>query len=286
MGEMSVVWNRGLIENRVCGCGRAFRECPMWTQVFDQAAGGMAAVDAGHMTQLRDQVFNPANLPRLRALRQYLQGSQGAPPQPLAALAGFAGEVARIYRAAAEVTGGRVLIDSSHNPLYGYLVGSIPDVEMSVVHLIRDPRAVMFSRQRRKFDPGRGKDMRTGRPAYVVGGWVLWNALSELLFRPRAGRYMQIRYEDFVTQPRTAAQKIVTWMGGDPDSLPFSSEHEVTVKPSHSVSGNPSRFELGAVTLHLDSQWKTQGHPADHALALLVTWPWLLRYNYPLSLAG
>src|SRR5439155_8900119 len=51
-GEVRFIWDRGLEENRLCGCGVRFRECPVWRSILDDAFGGVdrALVDgrAGH----------------------------------------------------------------------------------------------------------------------------------------------------------------------------------------------------------------------------------------------
>src|SRR6185503_6025734 len=48
-GELSWVWQKGLVENGKCGCGVPLRECPVWNEVFDRAFGGMDAVDGAAM---------------------------------------------------------------------------------------------------------------------------------------------------------------------------------------------------------------------------------------------
>src|ERR1700732_3473702 len=36
-GEVRYLWQRGLKENRLCGCGLTVRECPVWSKVLAQA---------------------------------------------------------------------------------------------------------------------------------------------------------------------------------------------------------------------------------------------------------
>src|SRR5205085_9431203 len=45
-GELRYVWQRGLLEDRVCGCGEPFSRCPFWSEVVDRAFGGRRGVDA------------------------------------------------------------------------------------------------------------------------------------------------------------------------------------------------------------------------------------------------
>src|SRR6185312_11260354 len=46
VGELRHIWERGVIANRLCGCGEPFHECPFWTAVGREAFGGWDAVDA------------------------------------------------------------------------------------------------------------------------------------------------------------------------------------------------------------------------------------------------
>jgi hypothetical protein len=48
------------------------------------------------------------------------------------------------------------------------------------------------------------------------------------------------------------------------------------------VSGNPNRFETGAVQLRPDVEWVGRLGRSHRALVTAVTWPLLLRYRYPL----
>ena len=43
-GELMFLWRRGLIEGRLCGCGRPLRDCDVWMHILDRAYP--AGVDA------------------------------------------------------------------------------------------------------------------------------------------------------------------------------------------------------------------------------------------------
>src|SRR3712207_9355320 len=36
-GELNFIWKHNVLEDRLCGCGRPFRECPVWTRVMDRS---------------------------------------------------------------------------------------------------------------------------------------------------------------------------------------------------------------------------------------------------------
>ena len=45
VGEVRFLWERGMLEDRTCGCGAAFSACPFWRAVLERAFGGPAGVD-------------------------------------------------------------------------------------------------------------------------------------------------------------------------------------------------------------------------------------------------
>ena len=39
IGEAQSVWQRGFIENQKCGCGKSFKACGLWIEIFNNAFG-------------------------------------------------------------------------------------------------------------------------------------------------------------------------------------------------------------------------------------------------------
>jgi hypothetical protein len=55
---------------------------------------------------------------------------------------------------------------------------------------------------------------------------------------------------------------------------------------SHTVSGNPNRFDTGAVALRQDSEWQNKMNPCDKALVTALTLPLLKHYRYQVTPKG
>src|SRR5216683_3159286 len=72
-GEIRYLWQRGMLENRLCGCSRHFMDCPFWQEVVREALGP-AAPDAQSMVKLQSRLTRVRHLPSL-ALRRDLSGS-------------------------------------------------------------------------------------------------------------------------------------------------------------------------------------------------------------------
>ncbi|HYT25684.1 MAG TPA: sulfotransferase [Actinomycetota bacterium] len=274
VGELRFVWDRNLLEDRLCGCGRPFGSCPVWSEVVGRAFGG-GAVDPHEMIRLREGAVRLRDTP--------LAATRWAERLLRPRSAGYLDVLARLYPAVAGVTGARVVVDSSKYPSYGLLLGMLPTVDLYVLHLVRDPRGVAHSLRRVKPEPvARGvfEEMQRTGPARSAVDWSLCNLLAETFARRARDRYLPVRYEDFVAEPRATVLRILGHVGEPARELPFVGERAVRLGVNHTVSGNPSRFRTGTVELRPDDEWRTRGRPAGRALVTALCLPLLARYGY------
>ncbi|WP_329108886.1 sulfotransferase [Micromonospora sp. NBC_01699] len=270
-GELRYLWRRGIVEHRPCGCGLPLTECPFWAGVLrdlpDADPAGIAA-RLGDRLRLR-------GLPAL--LRRHRRGRPPVPAHP------DDNHLTRLYASIAEHAGpGGVIVDSSKLPPYGALLGSLPDVELYVLHVVRDPRATAFSWRRRRVLDG-GDDRLMARPPVWKAAllWLVWNNATVRLWGS-SGRYLRVRYEDFVAAPADTTARIVRFVGGTPGELPFPTPDTVRLAATHSVAGNPSRHRTGVVGVVADSEWLAGLSTGAYATVTGLTGPTLRRFGYPL----
>ncbi|MDQ4107038.1 MAG: hypothetical protein M3157_07715 [Actinomycetota bacterium] len=177
-GEICYLWKHNFIENRLCGCGRPFHECPVWTKVVERAFGGPDGVDARRMIGLQRSGARTRHIPLM------LTGSRGT--ETLAnRLDGWLAYTGRLYEALRAVTDSRVIVDSSKEPAYGYALGLVPGIDLRVLHLVRDPRAAAYSWMKKKPQPD-SEDlefMHRFSPTKSAVLWDAWNAAAEALWR-------------------------------------------------------------------------------------------------------
>jgi hypothetical protein len=271
VGEVRFLWERGIEQDRTCGCGEAFSACPFWQAVLARAFPD--GVDPGRMRALLDRGTRARRIPALlgRSRRRRFVRRD---------LAELTTALGALYTAIADVSGARVVVDSSKLPTYGAVLGEVPGIDLRVVHLVRDPRATAYSWLRTKALPDRpGADMQRQSPLHSSALWTLWNAMAEV-FWGRSPRATRVRYEDFVRAPRPTIARIVARADEPPEDGPFVSETEVELTPAHGVAGNPSRFTTGRVALRADDAWRTEMRPADRRTVTSVTWPLLRRHGY------
>jgi len=273
-GELNFIWRHNVLENRLCGCGRPFRECPVWTRVMDQAFGGMDGVDPRAIMRLQNLGTRTRHIPMMLTGRGRRSLAQRLEKLLIA--------YGRLYEAIGAVTGSRVIVDSSKEPAHGFAMSMVPGVDFYALHLLRDPRAAAYSWSKKKPQPDTdARDfMVRFSPAKSSALWDSWNASAEALWRRVPDRYLRLRYEDFVADPRECFEKILALVGEPDAGPPLVGEREVKLGVSHTVSGNPNRFETGAVELRTDREWTSRMKPRDKALVTVLTLPLLKHYGY------
>jgi len=279
-GELTYLWERGLLESRRCGCGQVIPSCELWSDVLRRSFGDdfAATVDARYMVQAqRDEV-------RVRHTWQLLKRPADRLPQD-AALRRYSEAMLSLYQQIATVTRARVVIDSSKRPSDAALLRLLPGVTPYYVHLVRDPRAVAYSWARKKaqLDRDRPALMSPHSVLDSTVSWLSWNLAAEALRKHAgAGHFSLVRYEDFVSQPHAVLERILDLVGESGASVPLSEDKAAELSTNHTVSGNPDRFSTGKVKLREDREWRTKQATTDRLLTTLVALPLLHRYDYAL----
>ena len=275
-GEIRDLWQRGLVENRLCGCGIAFRECPFWSAVGQEAFGGWDRVDVAHVLALSRSIDRHSRIPLLVAHATW-------PPFDRR-LREFLGTLERLYRAIAVVGGTRVIVDSSKAPSTAFVLRAMPALDLRLIHLIRDSRGVAYSWNKkvvRPDTPGRTVYMHRYQPARNGMRWVTRNLQMEMLGR-LGHPEVRVRYEHAVTAPRLELERIVEMLDEriDPEAYAFIADGRVRLGVNHTVMGNPVRMHQGSLQLRLDDEWRSAMSPRQRRIVSLLTKPLLRRYGY------
>ncbi len=273
-GELRYLWDRGLRQNQLCGCRVPFRSCPFWVEVMADAFGSFEAADALDTVAWADALDRVRYVPLLTCPRLRPVGFR-------AALTEYGDAMTRLYGSIMSLSGADVVIDSSKDPSYAFLLEALGSFDLSVLHLVRDSRAVAYSWTRDRIRPEIHWAVEHMKRLSPLQTAMIWNA-NHLLFEAlgRGGpRYLRLRYEDFVDDPDGAIATVVACADRPARSGP------PPIEPSdggwnHSISGNPVRFDARPLRIALDDEWETRLGPQDRRLVTLVTAPLLRRYGY------
>lgn len=271
VGEMRYLWERGVTENHLCECGAPFDRCEFWTEVLAAAYGTKARWVSDEVRALSSQVD------RIRRIPQALANAGG---QYRESTRRYAQLVTPLYDALARVADTDLLIDSSKDPSYLYLLSKLDTLRLEPLHLVRDPRAVAYSWTRTRRRPEihwQEQYMRTIRPRRAALIWLEYNTAIEIFMARRKSR-SRLRYEDFTTDPDRMITRVCRTAG--------LTEKASAMRGSrgHSLSGNPMRFDRRPLVVSLDNEWEV-GLPARaQRVVTALTLPLLHRYQYATNL--
>ncbi|GIH25375.1 sulfotransferase family protein [Acrocarpospora phusangensis] len=263
------LWRRGVQADEPCGCRQPFAQCPFWHKVGERAFGGWRPAKAERLQELRVKVDRTRRVP-VFALGLISREAQ---------LTEYVASYHRIYAAAAEIVNGRVVVDSSKHASLAYCLSAIMDLQ--VVHVVRDPRAVAASWRKRVARPEDGAPMARWTPVRTALHWLVQNLAFEML-RVKGVPVLRVHYEDLVEEPTRTLRRLADRLDlayGEGD-LDFITGHEARLGVAHTVSGNPMRFAVGRIRFR-----ENHAHlPLPHRWAVtLITLPFLLRYGYRLT---
>jgi hypothetical protein len=275
VGELNYIWSRGLVENRQCGCGVGVRECSFWQEVFGDAYGGIDKVDLADVLKTKALIERTRTLPRLLNQNRSKQLSER--------FERYKHILAALYGSIAKVSRADVIVDSSKAPQYAYLVDMIPEIDLRTIHLIRDSRAVAYSKRRKRIDPSFASQTVYLNQENIISSSVIWNVVHSILFsRPPGSQSISLRYEDFVADPGKALGDISKLMSGRTSCSPHARDHFEVTHQNHTVSGNPVRFKAN-VKITPDMEWITKMPASNRALVTALTLPVLLRAGYSIA---
>jgi hypothetical protein len=278
VGELIDLFRRVAPQNERCGCGQPFASCPFWAQVGAGAFGGWDSGLLRATHQLQRRVARQRHLPRLLAARFAGQDFRDA-------INSYGETYARLYRAIAAQAGASYVVDASKWPVQA-LALFLAGLDVRVIHLVRDVRGVAHSMA--KPDVARphataGTDvMWHVGPASAAARWVACQSEADLL-RRRGITVARLRYEDFVRQPRrsiTDALGALT-VPATASQLAHIADGRISLGTSHGLSGNPSRFAGGEVTLRVDETWRDEMSRRDRAVVTAISLPQMIRHRRP-----
>ncbi len=268
-GELKAT-NLGDVDRYLCSCGTAIRRCSFWTRVHAEMENRGVSFDiADARTDIRAaptpytrRLLKP--LHRGRLLECVRDAGLALSPAWRHHLARTQQRNEALVGTVAAITGARVVIDSSKVALrLKYLLRN-PGLDVRVIRLIRDGRAVALTYvdparfadasdpSRRGGGTGRARDEEKLPLADAAHEWRRSNEEAEhVLAGLHRGRWMQVRYEDVCMDTENTLRRLFAFLGVDPDRAQRGFR-----SVEHHVIGNGMRLDLTS-EVRLDDRWRS-----------------------------
>jgi hypothetical protein len=257
-------------DRRRCSCGETVFSCPFWSRV--KARWARMVDDDGAVKQLDLQRrFEDSHLSWLRLLSNGLS--------PGSTFKRYQDGTQALLRVVQETGGKDVLVDSSLRPRRAMALSLNPNIELYLIHMVRDGRGVMWSLMK----PNKQTTTRTYTPAppmRVIRYWISANLQSTFVFnRVRKDRRLLMRYEDFAIDPSGTLARIGELVGMDFSRLLVGPAVTPTESQRHTVGGNRVRMQK-SIEIRSDFAWK-EHLQERHKKLFWRTAGWLAkRYGY------
>ena len=266
-GELHFLWKNaaGRGANSRCGCGLELTQCPIWSQLIatGRTTGYPARAWADTVVGRQRAYVRTRHTWRVLSRGLHCDGIRE-----------HAALMAQTYRAIADLTAARVIVDTSKIGGEAALLPQLAGITPYFVHLVRDPRAVAQSWSQPK------DYCYVMSSARSTAYWHGFNLASRAITRRYPDQSCFLRYEDFISRPAAAIAALLRMCDIDPAANPMDGRL-IELHTNHTVTGNPDRFRTGATIIReLDDSWRTHLSGPAKLTAATLSWPMFRQYGY------
>ncbi|MGH8583955.1 MAG: sulfotransferase family protein [Gammaproteobacteria bacterium] len=244
--------------NGLCACGATANACTFWEAVRLRWEEKVGDGRVQELIALQDRYERMRSLPTL--LCETLWSSPN--------FHRYAELVGALYSAIRDVSGKNVIVDSSKFPARAYALLRMPGIDVRLLHLVRDGRAVIWSCKRNPNTDLEGNVLDHNPSAVArntVTQWLMINLACDILARLARGRAVRIRYEDFALDPSSVLGKIGEIAGLDLSRISEGLAHGQDMNVGHTIAGNRVRMQR-TVRLAGDLEWRDKLPAEDRGL--------------------
>jgi hypothetical protein len=277
MGEMFIAPSHNTADY-LCSCGEPIGRCAFWRRVSDEmAARGIPFDIRTAETSLSAAPYGPLGR---RVVWAEPRGPllEGIRRSAFALLPGVRRELDRriaINRHLAEVvldlSEARVFVDATKRPGRALLLRRDPRIDLRMIHLVRDGRAVARSEVRNL-----GRTVEDGARSWAA----LLRRSEELRRLVQPERWLTVRHEDLCRDPHGTLARIFDFLQVSPDDQ--SGDLRDIRAGDHHIIGN--RMRLSRISeIRLDERWRTELPPDQVRAIERIAGRELARYGYAIG---
>lgn len=271
VGEMFIAPSYNL-DGYPCSCGEPIERCAFWREVaremeargipFDIRSGD-TSLTAGPYGSLGNRVVWAE--PRGPFLEMVRNAALTCLPRVREELDRRLEVNRQLAEVVMDLRNAQVFVDATKRPGRALLLRRRPDIDLKIIHLVRDGRAVARSTIR-----------NLGRT--VEDGALSW--LGSLRHADRLRRlfpedhWMVLRHEDLCRDPRHALAGVFRFLGVSPDRTVGDFRAS-----DHHIIGNRMRLSRTS-EIRLDERWRTEMNPDQIRTVERIAGSELRRYGY------
>lgn len=260
-GELWSLFSDDADKTGNCSCGVDVDSCDFWSEVKRQYLQERKdeSLVRSHMLRTKTDKFGSL----LRQLVGFRHSNIKA----------YEDDTRSIYKVISEISNREVIIDSTKLVGRAFNLCRIKELDVHVVHLVRDGRGVVWSRLR---DLKRDPSLKRHGPIESIINWVIKNAFGLIVGRLYPERYLRVRYEDLVANPEKEVNRIASILGASKIA-----DSSILLRAGHQIGGNLSaRTGKSVKKLKLDEEWKVMLPLRYKCIFRLLSFPILKKLGY------
>jgi len=263
-GELTNLFGE-LIDNNKCSCQKNYYECDFWTQVLHNNK---------QFSSKENQKKAKQTTLQMESLTNFNQN-----------ITDYCDLWRELLKSISEISGKKIIVDSSKTNRKTwnriFLFGKC-GFNLKIIHLVRDPRAVMWSVIRgcnKRMEAGARSTKYPGGMTRGILGWIVSNMSVEFMkYAFPSLDILLVKYEDFVVDPQNELKKIGLFLNVNMECLCKYIEFDLPFESGHGVSGNRMRRKT-IIRLKKDAEWIDHLPKYLKTLAL-ISYPLMKKYGY------
>jgi hypothetical protein len=180
-----------------------------------------------------------------------------------------------LFSLISEISGRSFVGDVTHNTGYAELLCRIRDIDLFLIHVLRDGRGVVYSGLRRDYRAGLldryGRD-HVRKVIKLSRRWSRQIAMLARLERQLGPKAVRLHYEELCKEPRAALQAVGDCLGLDFDMIGATLGNGGSFKPiPHMLRGNIRLRTTKDIVLRQDAAYLTEMRWLDRGIFRLVS---------------
>lgn len=268
LGQIRDFW-RAYTQQAICSCGEPLSNCVIWSTVVKQVFG--ASPQAG-LQEMHDWMM--AFRKDAESLLDWTDASA------LAMLASrhknYLTRLEAFLKASQQVSQSNTLLEFSKSPEIALACSLIKNMELHVLNLVRDPRAVALSWEKKE-----DRDAAIRYTHVWVKRQQILNRMSTVLGK----RFFSLRYEDLTRTPKPMIEKILAWAELQPTAALFTSAQHAEVSWARQHLFPPANEKVlsekrCSIDIMPSDEWRNPANQEMHRLVEACVGDLLERYGY------
>lgn len=264
------VWNNNI---EFCACGKKVQQCNFWKMVLDIfLKHSKSSEPIQSFLSLQNSFERYRRFPSIYFARKLSNK-----------FLSYSSEVESLYRSISKASGKSIIVDSSKNPVRALSLCHMNNIDLYLIHLIRDGRGVVCSLKKsyhKNIQKGIQQDLKSKNTLTSSINWVITNYLADLTLNKFPSIHqMKLRYEDFIINPTLSLKHISSFVDIDFTELISTIEQNRYFSFGHTISGNRIRMK-GKIKLQQSESLNNNLSLIDKIIFWTVASSTAKRYGY------